>query len=103
MTGIPFLITTAVLFLMIGALWMTFFWRVLDPVLRRGLGKLLGVSIHRGEQHIWQINDEPLESTNWRNIFVRPIQMIAMMSAGLIPLVITLIIVLKMFGTGQPK
>ena len=90
-----------VLFFIIGALWMRFFWKVLDPWMRKVLGRILKTNIHLGEQSIWQMNLESEDSLNWRNIFIRPIQMVAWMSAGLIPLFITLVIILKVFGTGS--
>lgn len=86
------LVVGVAIFFLVGALWMRFFWRVLDPWSRKAVGRTLGVHIHLGESNIWQINQEPVDSTNWRNIFVRPVQMILLMMGGLVPFVVTLAI-----------
>lgn len=86
------LVLGVVIFFLIGALWMRLFWRVLDPWSRKALGRVLGVHIHLGETSIWQINQEPVDSTNWRNIIVRPAQMILLMTGGLVPFVVTVAI-----------
>lgn len=92
------LLIGAVLMLVFGAFWMTLFWRVIDPWLRRVLGRLLRVNIHLGQQNIWQMELESEDSTNWRNILIRPIQMLALMTAGLIPLVATVIVLVAISG-----
>jgi len=81
-----------------GIFWMTIYWRTVDPLLRKWLGKVLGVNIHLGEQNIWQINDGGVDDVNWRNLFVRPLQIVALMTAGLIPLVLVVAIMVKIFG-----
>ncbi|MBZ0280135.1 MAG: hypothetical protein K8L97_05310 [Anaerolineae bacterium] len=92
------LLIAAALMLVIGVFWMGVYWRIVDPLLRKLLGKLLGVKIHMGEQNIWQINDGGVDDVNWRNLFVRPLQIVALMTAGLIPLVVVVVIMVKVFG-----
>lgn len=91
------LIIGALLLLIIGGAWMTLYWRVIDPWLRKLLGRALRVTIYLGEQNIWQINDESVDTLNWRNLFVRPLQIIALMTMGLLPLVIVIIILVSVF------
>ncbi|MBL8163022.1 MAG: hypothetical protein JNJ61_13640 [Anaerolineae bacterium] len=92
------LIIGAVLLLIIGAAWMTLYWRVIDPWLRKLLGRALRVNIYLGEQNIWQINDESVDTLNWRNLFVRPLQIVSLMTMGLLPLVIVIIILVSVFS-----
>jgi hypothetical protein len=82
----------------IAGLWMRLYWRVIDPAVRKLLGRLLGVEVNLGEQSIWQINLEPVDSMNWRNLFVRPLQMIFLMLGGLIPLLLAVVIVIAVLG-----
>jgi hypothetical protein len=92
------LIIGAVLLLIIGAAWMTLYWRIIDPWLRKLLGRALRVNIYLGEQNIWQINDESVDTLNWRNLFVRPLQIVSLMTMGLLPLVIVIIILVSIFS-----
>lgn len=85
----PIVIGTIVLFL-IGGGWMLFYWRVIDPLLRRVLGRLLHADIYRGEQQIWVVNQESEDSVSWRAAVVRPIQLMSMMAAGVFALFIGL-------------
>lgn len=93
------LLTAVGILLIVGLIWMALFIRVIDPWLRRLLGRLLGVSIHLGEQNLWQINDEGVDDINWRNLFVRPLQMIAWLAAILIPVVVTIALIGTLFKT----
>lgn len=91
----------AVVLFLTGGAWMAVYWRVLDPWLRRVLGRLLGVEIHLGEQNIWQINDDSVDSVDWRNLLVRPIQIISLMMGALIPLVVTIIVLVALLPRPQ--
>lgn len=82
----------------IAGLWMRLYWRVIDPAARKVLGRMLGVEINLGEQSIWQINMESVDSMNWRNLFVRPLQMIFLMLGGLVPLLLAVVIVIAALG-----
>ncbi len=73
---------------------MLFYWRVVDPLLRRAVGRLVGATINRGEQHIWVVNQESEDSISWRASVVRPIQMMSMMTAGVFALFIGLAVTL---------
>ena len=77
-------------FFLIGGGWMLFYWRVIDPLLRRIIGRLVGATINRGEQHIWVANQESEDSISWRASIIRPIQMLSMFAAGMVALVIGL-------------
>jgi hypothetical protein len=92
------LILGVLIFFGIGALWMIFYWRVLDPWARRILGQALGVHINLGQSSIWQINQESVDSTNWRNLIVRPVQMLLLMMGGLVPFVATLVVIGALMG-----
>jgi hypothetical protein len=89
----PVVVLGLLLALSFTIVWIGLYWRVMDPLVRRLLGKLLGITINLGEQRIWQINQEPVDSLNWRNIFVRPAQMLAMMFVLLVPMVMIITIV----------
>lgn len=82
----------------IAGLWMRLYWQVIDPVARKLLGRILGAEIHLGEQSIWQINLESVDSMNWRNLFVRPLQMIFLMLGGMVPLLLAVVIVIAVVG-----
>jgi len=69
---------------------MLFYWRVIDPLLRRVVGRLVGATINRGEQQIWVVNQESEDSASWRAAVVRPIQLMSMMAAGVFALFIGL-------------
>ena len=73
---------------------MLFYWRVLDPLIRRVVGRLVGATINRGEQQIWVVNQESEDSISWRASVVRPIQMMSMMAAGVFALFIGLAVTL---------
>ena len=81
-------------FFLIGGGWMLFYWRVIDPFLRRIIGRLVGATINRGEQHIWIANQESEDSISWRAAIIRPIQMLSMMGAGVFALLIGLAVTL---------
>jgi len=91
----------AVVLFITGGLWMALYWRILDPFLRRTLGRALGVQIYLGEQNIWQINDDSVDSVDWRNLLVRPIQIISLMMGALIPLVVTIIVLVALLPKPQ--
>src|SRR5262245_50366986 len=86
------LLVGAALLLVIGGIWLRLYFRFVEPWLRRVLGRVLGVTIYMSEEKIWQINDEPVDSTNPRNMLVRPAQMVALLFAALVPLIVTMII-----------
>ncbi len=88
------LIIGAVAFFLIGGGWMLFYWRVVDPLLRRVLGRLLQADINRGDQHIWVANQESEDSISWRAAIIRPLQMLSMMGAGVFALLIGLVVTL---------
>ena len=88
------LIVGGLAFFLIGGGWMLFYWRVIDPFLRRILGRLVGATINRGEQQIWVVNQESEDSISWRAAIIRPIQMLSMMSAGVFALLIGLVVTL---------
>jgi hypothetical protein len=88
------LIIGGLAFFIIGGGWMLFYWRVIDPLLRRIIGRLVGATINRGEQQIWVVNQESEDSISWRAAIVRPIQVLAMMSAGVFALLIGLAVTL---------
>lgn len=91
----------AVVLVITGGAWMALYWRILDPFLRRVLGRALGVQIYLGEQNIWQINDDSVDSVDWRNLLVRPIQIISLMMGALIPLVVTIIVLVALLPKPQ--
>jgi|GEM_PF-2739257 hypothetical protein len=91
----------AVVLFLTGGAWMALYWRILDPRLRQLLGRLLGVQIYLGEQNIWQINDDSVDSVDWRNMLVRPIQIISLMMGALIPLVVTIIVLVALLPKPQ--
>lgn len=78
-------------FLLIGGGWMLFYWRVIDPLLRRILGRVLRADINRGDQQIWVVNQESEDSISWRAAVIRPIQLMSMMAAGVFALLIGLV------------
>jgi hypothetical protein len=88
------LIIGAAAFFLIGGGWMLFYWRVVDPLLRRLLGRLLGADINRGEQQIWVVKNESEDSISWRAAIIRPVQMLCMMGAGVFALLIGLVVAL---------
>ncbi len=88
------LIIGGLAFFLIGGGWMLFYWRVVDPLLRQILGRLVGATINRGEQHIWIANNESEDSISWRAAIIRPVQMLSMMGAGLFALLIGLVVTL---------
>ena len=88
------LIMGALVFFVIGGGWMLFYWRVIDPLLRRMLGRLVGATINRGEQQIWVVNNESEDSISWRAAIIRPLQMLAMMGAGVFALLMGLVVTL---------
>ncbi len=88
------LIIGGLAFFLIGGGWMLFYWRVVDPFLRRMIGRLVGATINRGEQQIWVVNLESEDSISWRAAVIRPIQMLSMMTAGVIALLIGLVVTL---------
>ena len=88
------LIIGAIAFFLIGGGWMLFYWRVVDPLLRRLLGRLLRADINRGDQHIWVANQESEDSISWRAAVIRPLQMLSMMGAGVFALLIGLVVTL---------
>jgi hypothetical protein len=88
------LVIGALAFFIIGGGWMLFYWRVIDPFLRRMIGRLVGASINRGEQQIWVVNQESEDSISWRAAIIRPIQMLSMMTAGIFALLIGLAVTL---------
>lgn len=92
--SVPPLLVGGLAFLLIGGGWMLFYWRVVDPLLRRAVGRLVGATINRGEQHIWVVNQESEDSISWRASVVRPIQMMSMMTAGVFALFIGLAVTL---------
>ncbi|MBI1279692.1 MAG: hypothetical protein GC179_16310 [Anaerolineaceae bacterium] len=91
-TTISPLVIGGVVFLLIGGGWMLFYWRVIDPLLRRILGRLLRADINRGEQQIWVVNQESEDSVSWRAAIIRPIQLMSMMAAGVFALLIGLVV-----------
>ena len=90
------LIIMAFTFLTVGGLWMTFYWRVLEPALRRLFGRLIGAAVNRGEQGIWVVNNEPEDSLSWRTMLIRPLQMVCLLGAMMVVLVFTLVVAIKL-------
>ncbi|HEX2906597.1 MAG TPA: hypothetical protein VHO69_07050 [Phototrophicaceae bacterium] len=86
------LLVGAAIFFIVGALWMRIYFRFIEPALRCGLGRLLGVTIYLGEENIWQINDESVDSLNPRNVIIRPLQVVALLFAAMLPLVVTMVV-----------
>ena len=93
-TSVSPLVIGALAFFLIGGGWMLFYWRVVDPLLRRMLGLLLRADINRGEQQIWVVNQESEDSISWRAAIIRPVQMLSMMAAGVFALLIGLVVTL---------
>ena len=93
-TSVSPLVIGAMAFFLIGGGWMLFYWRVVDPFLRRVMGRLVGATISRGEQQIWVVNQESEDSISWRAAIIRPIQMVSMMAAGVFALLIGLAVTL---------
>lgn len=89
------LLVGAALLLVIGGIWLRLYFRYVDPWLRRRLGQALGVTIHLSEENIWQINDEPVDSLNVRNVLVRPLQIVALLFAAMLPLIVTMAILVS--------
>ncbi|NWG15178.1 MAG: hypothetical protein HXY41_00950 [Chloroflexi bacterium] len=85
-----------VILLAVGAVTMRIYWQVVDPWLRRSLGRLLGCTIYLGEQNIWQINEESVDSLNPRNLIVRPAQILSLMTAALVPLLVTVAVLMAL-------
>ncbi|MBI5668618.1 MAG: hypothetical protein HZC41_11485 [Chloroflexi bacterium] len=92
------LLVGAVLLLVIGGVWLRLYFRYVDPWLRRVLGRALGVTIRMGEENIWQINDEPVDSLKPHNLLVRPLQIVSLLFAAILPLVVTMAILIGMSG-----
>jgi len=88
------LVIGALAFFLIGGGWMLFYWRVIDPLLRRMLGRLLRADINRGDQQIWVVNQESEDSISWRAAVIRPIQLMSMLAAGTFALLIGLVVTL---------
>ena len=93
-TSVSPLVIGALAFFLIGGGWMLFYWRVVDPLLRRMLGRLLRADINRGEQQIWVVNQESEDSISWRAAIIRPVQMLSMLAAGVFALFIGLAVTL---------
>jgi len=89
-TTVSPLVIGGLAFFLIGGGWMIFYWRVVEPLLRRIVGRLVGATINRGEQHIWIANNESEDSISWRAAIIRPIQMLSMFAAGMVALIIGL-------------
>jgi hypothetical protein len=94
------LLVGAALLLVIGAVWLRLYFRFVDPWLRRLLGRALGVTIYLGEENIWQINDDPVDSLKPQNLLVRPLQIVALLFAAMLPLITTMAILIGMSGKG---
>ena len=88
--NVPPLLIGGLAFFLIGGGWMLFYWRVLDPLIRRILGWMVDATIHHGDQHIWVANQESEDSISWRSAIIRPLQMVSMFGAGMVALVIGL-------------
>ena len=95
-TSVSPLVIGGLAFFLIGGGWMLFYWRVIDPFLRRVLGWLVGATINRGEQQIWVVNQESEDSISWRAAIIRPIQMLSMFAAGMVALVIGLAVTIRL-------
>ena len=93
-TSVSPLVIGALVFFLVGGGWMLFYWRVVDPWLRRVLGRIVGATINRGDQQIWVVNNESEDSISWRAAIIRPIQMLSMMAAGVFALLIGLVVTL---------
>ena len=93
---IPPLVIMVVTFLTAGGLWMTLYWRIVEPALRRLIGKLIGAAVNRGEQGIWVVGNEPEDSLNWRTALIRPLQMVCLFAAMMVALVFTLAVAIKL-------
>ena len=89
---VPPLLIGGLAFFLIGGGWMLLYWRVIDPLLRRVVGRMVGATINRGEQFIWIANQESEDSISWRAAVIRPIQMVSMFAAGMVALVIGLVV-----------
>jgi hypothetical protein len=87
---VPPIIIGGLAFFLVGGAWMLLYWRVLDPLLRRVVGRMVGATINRGEQFIWVANEESEDSISWRAAVIRPIQMTSIFAAGMVALVIGL-------------
>ena len=90
-TTVSPLVIGALVFFVIGGGWMLFYWRVLDPLIRRILGWLVGATINHGDQHIWVANQESEDSISWRAAIIRPVQMVSIFGAGMMALFIGLV------------
>ncbi|MBA3872566.1 MAG: hypothetical protein H0X30_25800 [Anaerolineae bacterium] len=91
-TTVSPLVIGGLAFFLIGGGWMLFYWRVLDPLLRRIVGWLVGATIHHGDQHIWVANQESEDSISWRAAIIRPVQMVSIFGAGMMALMIGLVV-----------
>lgn len=90
------LLIGAALLLIIGGIWLRLYFRFVDPWLRRVIGRALGVSITLGEENIWQINDDPVDSLKPHNLLVRPLQIVALLFAAMLPLIVTMALLVAM-------
>ncbi len=81
----PILIAIVV-FIGSGILTLGLYWRFLDPWLRKALGGLMRVEITLGEHHTWEIDGESETSTSWRMMVLRPVQMLTMVFAIIVPI-----------------
>jgi len=79
-------------FVVLGGLWLTFYWRVVDPWLRRVVGRMVRATINRGEQNIWVANMESEESDSWRAFIIRAIQIASIFMAAMVALMIGLVV-----------
>ena len=94
------LLVGAALLLIIGGIWLRLYFRFVDPWLRRLIGRALGVTITLGEENIWQINDDPVDSLKPHNLMVRPLQIVSLLFAAMLPLLVTMAILIGMSGQG---
>ncbi len=82
----------AAAFFLIGGGWLVFYFRVVEPWLRRVIGRMIGATINHGEQQIWIVNQESEDSLSWQTMVIRPLQMVFMMAAGMLALMIGLVV-----------
>ena len=97
-TSVSPLVIGAFAFFVIGGGWLYFYWHVLDPWLRRMIGRMVNATINTGEQHIWVANQESEDSISWRAAIIRPLQLLSMMLAGMVALMIGLVVTLWLSG-----
>ena len=91
-TSISPLIIGLLAFVLLGGGWLTLYWRVIDPWLRRVVGRMVRATINRGDQNIWVANMESEESDSWRAFIIRPIQVVSIFMAAMIALMIGLVV-----------